>query len=334
MERRGQELWLDQESHRVAGANIYSFAYRTADEQSRLLDLAQAFGFNTLRIWAFNDQQLPAADQVCFQWLRPGAVAPEIREGAYGLNRLDNAVRLAGERGVRLILTLTNYHPDYGGMPRYQQWLGLTDLHDFYRDPGALAVFQGYAAAIVARYRNNPAVLAWEIANEPRCPDNTALLTDWLARMSGFLRTQAPRQLIAAGDEGFFSRKRAGNNWLFNGSRGVSCEDILAIPAIDFGTYHLYPDQWVKKEDPLAFGQMWIAEHIAAGKRANKPMLLEEFGLPPSSDRDAIYAAWREAVELQAGAGSLVWMLGEAGQGDQYLLSSLSDAPSLAVRVS
>ena len=325
VERRGEQLWLAQgtaQPFRIAGANIYSLAYRTEDEQNRLLDIAQKFGCNVLRIWAFLDGDLPGDADVCFHWLRPGCAAPELREGLYGLDRLDRAVRLAADRGLRLILPLTNYHADYGGMPQYGRWLGLNDLHGFYHDPRAKAAFQNYAAAVTERYADEPAVLAFEIANEPRYPGNTGALTSWIAEMSGFLREKAPRQLIAAGDEGFFDRQGAGSNWLFNGASGVNAEDILAIPEIDFGTYHLYPDQWAPQEDPVAFGQMWIAEHLAAGARADKPMVLEEYGMPPSPLRTYAYQAWLEMIEEKNGAGSLVWMLGEAGQGDRYLLSN------------
>jgi mannan endo-1,4-beta-mannosidase len=327
VQRRGNQLWLDDNAFRIAGANIYSFAFGTQDDQKRLLDVAQSFDCNVLRIWAFLDRDLPADTDVCFQSFRPGATAPETREGPFGLARLDSAVKLAAARELRLILTLTNYHPDYGGMPQYQRWLNLASLNDFYSDASAKSAYQNWVETILTRYKNDPTVLAWEIANEPRCPGNTGLLTDWLKEMSSFIRERAPLQLIASGDEGFFARERAGNNWLFNGSQGVDAEAILGIPDIDFGTYHLYPDQWVQGEDPIAFGQMWIAEHLSAADRADKPMLLEEYGLPASVVRNDAYSAWLDVVQQQGGLGALVWMIGEAGQGDQYLLTAPDDAP-------
>ena len=181
-------------------------------------------------------------------------------------------------------------------------------------------------------YADDPTILAWEIANEPRCPSDpsgTELLTEWLGNMSAFIRSIAPRQLIAAGDEGFFNHERAGRNWLFNGSCGVSTEDILGIPNIDFGTFHMYPDQWAKGQDPRAFGQMWIQNHIEAARRASKPIILEEYGLPASAERNDVYRAWLETIELEDAAGDLVWMLGLPGQGDRYLLIKPEDAPAI-----
>ena len=340
-------LVVNGDAFHIVGANIYYFAFSTQADQTRLLDLASDFNLNVLRIWAFNDfinvppnPPIPGDSDVCFQFLNPGANAPEIRDGPFGLERLDSAIKLAGDRGIRLILTLTNHNPDYGGMPQYQRWLGLQNLNDFYRDARAKTTFQNWIRAVITRpnamtnlvYADDPTILAWEIANEPRCPSEppgSQLLTDWLDEMSTFIRSIAPRQLIAAGDEGFFDHQRAGGNWLFNGSLGVSTEEILGIPNIDFGTYHMYPDQWAKNEDPQAFGEMWIQNHIDAASRASKPMVLEEYGLPSSNERNDIYTSWHELIEQQEAAGDLVWMLGLPGEGDAYLLSQVDDAPAI-----
>ena len=347
IQRQSDRLVLGNDTFRIVGANIYYFAFSPEADQIRLLDLASDFGFNVLRIWAFNDfinlppnPVIPAESHICFQFLDPGSSMPELREGGFGLEHLDRAIKLAGDRHIRLILTLTNHNPDYGGIPQYQRWLGFSNLNDFYREAAAKSAFQNWVQAIVTRknvmtnlsYADDPTILAWEIANEPRCPSDpsgTELLTEWLSEMSNFIRSIAPRQLIAAGDEGFFHHERAGKNWLFNGSCGVSTEDILGIPDIDFGTFHMYPDQWAKDQDAQAFGLMWIDNHIEAARRASKPVILEEYGLPASAERNDIYQAWLQTIEQEDAAGDLVWMLGLPGQGDQYLLTTAEDAPAI-----
>ncbi|MBV9155062.1 MAG: cellulase family glycosylhydrolase [Acidobacteriaceae bacterium] len=348
VETQSDQLVLGDEPFHIAGANIYYFAFSTEADQTRLLDLAEDFGLNVLRIWAFNDfinvppnPPVPGDSEVCFQFLNPGAAAPELRDGPSGLGRLDSAINLAGDRGIRLILTLTNYHADYGGMPQYQRWLGLPNLNNFYSDARAKTAFQNWVQAMLTRqnaltnisYADDPTILAWEIANEPRCPSDpsgTQTVTDWLAEMSAFMRPLVPRQLIAAGDEGFFNHQTAGDDWLFNGSVGVSTEDILGIPDIDLGTFHLYPDQWGKSEQTQAFGEMWIQTHIDAASRASKPVVLEEYGVPATASRNDIYESWLGLIEQENAAGDLVWMLGLPTQGDAYLLSSVADAPALS----
>jgi mannan endo-1,4-beta-mannosidase len=343
VERQSDSLVLNGAPFHIVGANIYYFGYGEEADQMSLLDIAESFGVNVLRIWAFNDYKdtpqnpLPGDAEVCFQFLDPATGTPQLREGPFGLPRLDHAVQLAGQRGIRLILTLTNYHADLGGMPQYQNWLHLASVNDIYANRDATAMFQNWVQAIVTRqnaltnlsYANDPAILAWEIVNEPRYPGDpagTRTVTNWLAEMSQFIRANAPRQLIAAGDEGFFNHRQAGDNWLFNGSCGVSAEDILGIPTIDFGTFHMYPDQW-NQPDFQAFGEMWIQNHIAAAQRATKPVILEEYGVPASAARNGIYDTWLRMIEDQNVAGDLVWMLGTTG--DQYLLTNPNDAPAV-----
>ena len=76
--------------------------------------------------------------------------------------------------------------------------------------------------------------------------------------MSRFIRSLDANHLIAVGDEGYFRHQFAGSNALFNGRYGVSCEELLGLILVDFGTCHLYPHQMGGHQDPAAFGAMWI----------------------------------------------------------------------------
>src|SRR5690242_6222788 len=167
---------------------------------------------------------VPAPNDVCFQYLDPDSAIPEIREGPFGITRLDRAIKLAAERNIRLILTLTNYFPDYGGMHQYQKWLGLPVLNDFYRAPAATMMFKHWLGSIIARhnaltstpYIEDPTILAWEIANEPRCPgEDPQVLTDWITEISAFMRSKLRNQLIAAGEEGFLISPALNKQWLY-----------------------------------------------------------------------------------------------------------------------
>jgi len=161
------------------------------------------------------------------------------------------------------------------------------------------AVYRNWVQHVLTRtntitgrlYRDEPAILAWELANEPRCetPDGAVVLLNWVREMSQWVKQQDPNHLLAVGDEGFGG------------------EAFLQIAKIDFGTFHLYPQAW-KQPDPVAFGVRWIERHIAAGRSAGKPMLLEEYGMT-GDQREVTYRAWLDAVLLQGGAGDVAWML-------------------------
>ena len=185
----------------MVGANNYYFAFSGANGQARLLDLVCQAGLNVLRIWAFNDFKpvrggaIPADTDVCFQFMRPGRERPELRDGPVGLERLDRAVKLAGERRIRLILTLTNYWPDYGGMPQYREWLGLPDVNDFYRDARAKSTFQNWVHALMTRQESAdwPLIL--------RGPHNSGLGNCERAAVDGQDRRHRPVDGVVAGDE-------------------------------------------------------------------------------------------------------------------------------------
>jgi mannan endo-1,4-beta-mannosidase len=339
VERQGGRLALDGRPFRVFGANCYYLAYLPEDEQRRIFDLAVSFGFNTLRIWAFNDcATQPDEGQVFFRYRPSLGASPKLCEGELGLARLDSAIKLAGEYGIRLVLTLANHLKDYGGVPRYIDWLGLPNEENFYRESRAREAFAAWTGQFVdrtnvltgIRFTDDPAILAWEIINEPRCPwdPSCVVLTDWIGQMARTIRARAPRQLIACGDEGFFNHARS-EDWLFNGSMGVSAEAILGIPEIDFSSAHLYPENWGVAQDPVEFGRMWIREHAAAAARVNKPFVLGEFGLADKRLRDLAYDAWIEEID-RCGAGALVWMIGLPGCGDEFLLTSTLDCPALS----
>lgn len=79
-----------------------------------MLDAAAAAGLTVIRTWAFNEGAAqwnalqPAPGQFCDRVFRA----------------LDWVVAEAGRRGLKLLLNLTNYLPDYGGMLQYVRWVG------------------------------------------------------------------------------------------------------------------------------------------------------------------------------------------------------------------
>lgn len=65
---------------------------------------------------------------------------------------------------------------DYGGMQQYVEWANSTGtVSQFYTDSSIQALYKDYVTGIVLRknsltgvvYRDDPAILAWDIANEP-----------------------------------------------------------------------------------------------------------------------------------------------------------------------
>ena len=278
--RSGAGLVCAGAPYRIAGANNYYLGFVAEPVQRRVLELAAGFGFNVLRIWAFQD-------------------------GSFDLTRLDRAIALCAERGIRVILTLTNHWKDFGGLPRVAEQLGLAE-GQVYTDERSRDAWRAWAATLVERvnpitgrrYVEEPAILAWELANEPRGEH----VAEWAAALAGWLRATGVRQLIAVGDE-----------------------DALDVPGADLLTAHCYRCGWI--------GRRSIRRWLERAEAAGKPLLLEEFGA--KTNRNRIYRAWLSTVATRGGAGWLVWMVG-VEQGDEqpyrlddYVVRTVAECPAL-----
>lgn len=347
----GTHFTLNDQPFYFAGANNYYLIYKSEYMINSVLDLALAMGLKVIRTWAFLDRgsldgTVPDVDPpgdkdgVYFQYWDPARGAPVFNDGPNGLQRLDFVVRAAGQRGLKLILPLVNNWPEFGGIDQYVTWYGLHSHQEFYTHPNTRDAYKNWALHLLNRrnmysgvlYKDDPTILAWELANEPRCQDDSATLLGWVQEMSAFLKQNDPNHLLAVGDEGFF-RRSGGSDWLRNGSPGVDFDAFLRTASIDFGTLHLYADNWGQDS---AWGTRWIEEHIAAGVDADKPVLLEEYGWQEQATRDGVLRTWLHAVERGGGAGDLIWMLaGLQDDGslypdyDHYTTYGPADAPAV-----
>ncbi len=345
---------------KIVGANNYYLAFAADPMRRAVLAAAKQIGLNVLRAPAYLDCKAAGSGAipegawrgVYFQYWNSDTNRPEINTGENGLERLDHLIADAEQAGIRLILPLVNYWPDFGGMDRYAAWFQAKSRNEFYRNPNIRDGYQTYVSQILARkntvtgrlYKDEPAILAWELANEPRCDlrGGGEVLLEWVSTMSGWIKQNDPNHLLAVGDEGYFAN---GSGELYDGRHGVDCHAFMQVPEIDFGTFRLYPQVW-RKKDLIPFGLRWIEQHLRAGEIHSKPIILEEYGvtlggprgLSSASERDFIYRSWLRSILVQKGAGDLAWMLastddqtGEPYQDyDRYTFYSAADVPSLA----
>ena len=290
----GTTFTLDGIPLYLRGANNYYLIYKSPFMVCDVLDRAVAMNMDVIRTWAFLDRgsldhTVPDTDPpgdkegVYFQYWDG---APAYNDGPTGLERLDFVLDAARERNLKLILPLVNNWEKFGGMDQYLAWYGLRDHCDFYADANVRDAYKNWALHLIERYKDDPAILAWELANEPRCDDDPDALTDWVAEMSDFLKQHDPNHLVSAGDE--------------NG-------DFLDLPSIDFGTIHLYPKK-------IASGKDTIENALPAAK----PIILEEYGWRDLPTRALAYTTWLDTFRASGGAGDLVWML--AGRQDDGTL--------------
>lgn len=361
----GTDFEAEGKSLTLVGANNYYLPYASPVMVEAVFELAAKMKLNVLRTWAFLDcgiaqpgsTPIEAQSGVYFQYWDSVTKQPEFNDGPEGLEHLDQVIALAEQYNIRLILPFANNWPQFGGIDQYLKWFGVTGHDQFFENPEVKQAYKKYVEHLLSRvntktgrrYTDEPAILAWELMNEPRCvdddggavPNGTDILTAWIEEMSAYVKSLDSNHLTCVGDEGFFRRALAGSDALYNGSYGVDCERILGVPTVDFGTCHLYPS-FDPSETPVSFGQGWIRDHVEAGQRADKPMLIEEYGYQTNGDaeqktqRNGIFEAWLDQVLASGGCGAALWMIAslmDNGQlypdYDHYTVYGAEDVPAI-----
>ncbi|KAG6848287.1 hypothetical protein H0H93_001512 [Arthromyces matolae] len=116
------------------------------------------------------------------------------------------------------------------------------------------------------------------------------------------------KQILGSSNHDLFytdsSVQTAYKNYVKTGSEGVDFDANLAISTVDFGTFHSYPIPWGQSSDPQGWGTQWIADHATSQTKANKPVILEEFGV--TSNQATVYTAWWNEVVSSGIAGDLI----------------------------
>jgi mannan endo-1,4-beta-mannosidase len=102
--------------------------------------------------------------------------------------------------------------------------------------------------------------------------------------------------MVTLGDEGWFASGDGigDGSYAYGGGEGVDFVRNLQIPTLDYGTFHLYPSSWGYD---YSWGSTWIKEHNKVGKMHGKPVVLEEYGGPPSPhNHSAVEVQWQSTV--------------------------------------
>ena len=265
----------------------------------RELDFMKEMGIDNLRILVGSDGQRGVTTKVepTLQ-VAPGEYNDTILAG------LDFLMQELGKRQMLAVLYLNNSwewsggysfylehagagkapRPNEDGYPAYmkyvEQYAGNTKAHELFYD---------YVKFIIGRtnrytglrYVDDPAIMSWQIGNEPRAFSKEALpaFEKWLAEAAALIRSIDPNHLISIGSEGA---------WGCEGD--FACyERICSDPNIGYCNIHLWPYNWswVRPDhllEDLAAScdstKNYIDRHLAICDRLNKPLVMEEFGYP------------------------------------------------------
>jgi len=293
--KQGQHLYLNGARWNPVGVNSYDLldqSQQTID--SRLALLAEG-GANTVRTWCFD---------------KDGGISDAT------LSKLATTLDIARTHGLRVICTLANALPDYGG-EGYFTPAG----QNFFTSPAAQARYRAqvqrvldYRDAAGVRLADNPAVLAWDLVNEPRSTPDTPeeAVSTWTEQMGSFVDSLDQRHLVTIGAEGFQSGYPV--NPALAGAPGSDFTSLCEAPSITLCSAHLYPQYLPAPAGSAQIGQVVQAWRLAAD-RLNKPVLIGEVGYSLSdggtvTGRHAFYDNVARAINNSDIDGALLWNLG------------------------
>jgi mannan endo-1,4-beta-mannosidase len=274
---------------------------------------------------------------------RPGEFNGEVLRG------LDLVLSEMGKRDMKAVVFFSNNWEWSGGFQQYLTWHGQVPealrtrklTWDEQRDIvskfyGCAPCKENYSRQVnlllgrtnqynQRKYTEDPTIMAWELANEPRPmrPAAAEHYKRWIADVAAMIKAKDKNHLVTLGHEGEM------------GTEDLKLyEEIHADPNVDYLTIHIWPKNWgwftghqVEEGFPNVIEKTlsYIDRHLQVARKLNKPLVIEEFGLPrdkhsfdvsaPASQRDAFYRAIFSIVEKQPAtdghiAGANFWAFG------------------------
>ena len=339
VEVRDGRFYIGDEEYRYVGTNLWYGAILASEGQggdrerlARELDLMQEVGISNVRVLVGGDGRGEPDYQIkpTLQ-TAPGEYNDTILRG------LDYLMAELERRNMKAVLYLNNAWEWSGGFGQYLEWAGAGEVvspkdweafqeyhSQFTRNDSAVALAAAHTRYIVSRtntvtgkpYAESPALMAWELANDPRAfardSVTKARFAEWIHSQAKLIKSLDPNHLVTTGSEG--KNGCEVDLELFN--------KIHSYPEIDYACIHVWPFNWAwlgkdvaTTEEAIATNgaesvvtqvdvacentRQYIDEHYALMVKAGKPMVLEEFGYPrdnysvevgsPTTARDKYY---------------------------------------------
>ncbi len=248
-------------------------------------------GFNTVRLDLF------------WGWFepRPGDFNPQAFE------QLDALIKLAGKYQIYLQPTLF-VGGEVGDAFWDVPWRNGRHPHG---DPEMLRLQTNHAAELARRYRNESAILAWDLGDEPpywivRQSTTDAMAINWMRLVAGAMRRYDPNHLVTVGTD-----VQDIGHGPFRPDNIRDEVDLFNVHPYPIYNAALFPDALLSERTTYA-----AAFQTALSGGAGKPVMIQEIGASSAQyapERIALYERANFYSALAAGAnGFLSWCYTDA----------------------
>lgn len=289
--------------YKYLGTNFWygmNLAVSNKERLIRELDRLENLGVMNLRIIAGSEGNSKT----------PWTVQPTMQKGPGIYNEelwlgLDFLLNEMKKRNMTAVVCLNNFWPWSGGFAQYFLWAKKNEsipypppaengdwrtyqqyAAQFYSNEKAKKWFSNHIKKVINRensiskipYKNDPTIMAWQLANEPEGCNNVEHYRKWIHETAKFIKSLDSNHLVSIGSEGNTPSPLNGTNF----------EIDHQSKYIDYCTFHLWVQNWgwfdpykAKETYPEALEKAtnYIDEHVKIAQKLNKPIVLEEFGI-------------------------------------------------------
>jgi mannan endo-1,4-beta-mannosidase len=313
-------LTLNGLPFRFGGTNSYPLMYSPTQTVDQVLGTVVNSNLRVVRMWVFCETT--CGNGFYLQSFPTGASAPVYNDSpTSGLVNIDYVVSAANRLGVKLIMTLANNWHDFGGMDQYVRWRAGPQYHDqFYTDATIRQWYKNWISHVLnhvntysnVAYKDDPTIMAWELANEPECGNDglptsgnctNQTIISWITDAAEYIKGIDSNHLVSVGDEGFFCEPGT-TDYFTDCANGVDSKGFSSVQNIDLVGLHLYPDSWGKS---IAWSETYITDHVTEANSLVKPLYMGEFGLLSGNAKEFIYNDWTNLIFNGGVSGAMFW---------------------------
>lgn len=310
VQQQQNKLVVNHQPYQFVGANMW-YANILAMENSKggnrkrllkELDFLQQQGVTNIRVLVGAQGQGKLVNNVT-----PVHPAMQTEPAVYNkdlLTGMDYLLQQLQKRKMYGVFFFSNNWEWSGGFLQYLNWHHKIDdatmekklswdenqdiVSTFYNCTECMEDYQAFVKMVLEhtstvtgkKYTDEPAIMAWEIANEPRPMRPYAIegYKNFLRNTSALIKKTDSHHLLTTGVEGYMGTE---NMEVF--------EAIHRDANIDYATIHIWPKNWgwykdssFKKDFDAVLQKTtdYINAHATVMQQLKKPLVVEEFGMP------------------------------------------------------